>query len=121
MWASEVERLGFQKCTPKGYRLRMVGGYLSLIAFLFTVAILIGGLLAVLNGSFRWGQVWWVLPVPVLSVLGIVCKTTANRLADERTFEYAYEADEAKWNDGHPRTLTHDEWVAMVKAGRDGI
>jgi len=113
MWYSEVHRIGFRKCTPTGYRLLGLGDWAFLAAFLTPLAMLL--LETFELADVRWTFLLWAVP---LVVVGVVCKATANTLADKRRFRYDYEPDVASWDDGTPRRYTHAEWEAEFKAGR---
>ena len=106
MWFSEVHRIGFQKCTPLGHALLIIGDYM----FLAAVLVPLGHFLvaAVDWIEFRWTVLLWSI---VLVSLGIILKMTASMLAALRNFRYHYEPDRCEWCvDDKKEEFTHEEW-----------
>ena len=112
MWSSEVERIGFRRCTPVGYVASALCGLFFLASVLLAVGMILFQL--ALYTEIRWVGLLWALP---LFVLGVVCKVTGDTLGRMSQFEYDYEANEARWDDGGPQRYAHAEWEAEVGSG----
>lgn len=107
MWSNEVERIGLQRCTPLGYRLRAFGelfGALGLLA-LFVVA---GWLMKRASAGTFDGALWWWCAVPVVCVVLEYSFVAAGwSLARRRGFEYDEERRLSSWiENGERRMLT---------------
>ena len=88
-----------------------VGGFLFLAAALCLVGLALASAMDWI--AFHWP---YLLTIPALFLLGIVCRVTAGALASKRNFRYNYEADEATWGDDPPQRLTHAEWERDYRA-----
>lgn len=113
MWSDEVERIGMQRCTPKGFTLKGVGELISLsgLLLLLGVPIVLGyhGIV----GQFTMSLLWW-LAVPFgLGIIGSVMVALSWSMAQRKHFHYDYEQRVSSWIEGGElKTYTYADFQA---------
>jgi len=97
MWDSESQRLGKQKCTPRGYRLHLVSDLVGFFALFLLLATFVYLRFRSALGSFH-ESLWWLLAVPLAVALGgTLLHRYSWQLAERKGFQYDYETCEASW------------------------
>jgi hypothetical protein len=119
MWSDEVERIGLQRCSPLGYRLRGIGelfGMLGLLALLLVFAVLV---VRAFRGTFE-PELWWLLFLPFgLVVVETALVAVGWSLARRRGFSYDYRSRTSTWIDhGEACTLTVADIPELRERGR---
>ena len=90
MWSNEVERIGLQKCTPRGYVLRALAEIFGFVGGLFFLAALFGA-------AFRRFGIICLCASLALGVTGRILFMTAYWLAAKRRYHYDEKQNIASW------------------------
>lgn len=99
MWSSESQRIGMQRCSPKGYMLHGISDLIGLIATLLLFGVPIYIVYAAVGGRFTATMLFLLLVPITAAIAGNVLHSYSWRLADKRQFKYDYEKDFATWVD----------------------
>lgn len=102
-WFSENERRGFMACTPAGYRLVGLAGWIGALGwlqFLVLIALLI---LSAATRLFRPPSLWLFASPIAFGVVAQLLDVSGRSLARRRQFTYQYEPDLASWLEGGAR------------------
>jgi len=97
MWDHESERIGKQRCTPRGYALHAISDLIGLLGLLLLLAS--GAYLGYrgMVGTFRPGLLW-LFAVPFgLAIVSSALFHYSWALARRKGFRYDYDAREASW------------------------
>lgn len=103
MWFSENERKGFMTCTPAGYKVVALAGWIGALGwlqFLLLVVVLIAGAIT------RWFEfpTLWLFAVPLgFRFVAQGLDRFGRSLATRKSFEYHYKPDFASWLEGDAR------------------
>jgi hypothetical protein len=113
MWCDEIERLGFIRCTPIGYTIRLCGDYARIFSLVTLVGMPIQLLLEGIRGTFKWPFLW-LLTVPFgLYIVSSSMVSFSLFLASRKHFKYDYSLRESSWiEDGKKQTYTVRDWEA---------
>jgi hypothetical protein len=102
-WFSDNEWKGFMACTPAGYRLVTLAGWIGFLGWVQFLALLA---VFALYGMTRWFEP----PTLWLFALPLVCRVVAQSLdvygrslAARKQFEYHYKPDFASWVESETR------------------
>ncbi len=97
MWDSESQRIGKQKCTPRGYWLHAVSDLVGFFALLLLLVTLVYLWVRNSSGTFH-DSLWWLLAVPFgVALGGSLLYGYSWRLAEKKGFRYDYKTCEASW------------------------
>lgn len=111
MWCDEVERIGFQRCTRGGYILREAAFIIWILAGILLVGSLAALIFKAIQGSFRWGLLWFPLVSIGMAGSAIGLQQLSSLLARRRGFNYDYETREARWSEnGEQCTYNYADW-----------
>jgi hypothetical protein len=102
-WFSDNEWKGFMACTPAGYRLVTLAGWIGFLGWLQFLALV--GAFA-LYGITRWFDppTLWLFALPVACrVLAQTLDVYGRSLAARKQFQYHYKPDFASWLEGGAR------------------
>ena len=103
MWFSDNEYEGFRTCTPAGYRLVALAGWIGLLGWLVFL-VLLGAF--ILYGITRWFEppTLWLFALPLaFRILAQTLDGFGRSLAARKRFEYHYKPDFASWLEGDAR------------------
>ena len=112
MWQDEVQRIGKQRCTPKGYLLHGISDLIGFIAMLLLLAVICYLAYARFSGIFTWPLLWMVAVPFVVAIVGNILHSYSWHFADRQEFEYDYEKRTATWRNsaGEIETFTYEDW-----------
>lgn len=103
MWFSENERKGFMACTPTGYRLLNLAGWIGLLGWLQFLLLVVALILFAITRLFEFPTLWlFALPLAFGVVAGLLAGF-GRSLASRKHFEYHYKPDFALWLEGDAR------------------
>ncbi len=88
MWDHESERIGMQKCTPSGYRLRSAAdllGYVGLLLLLAGPTLLIASWI---RGNFKMASLWLLVLPWLIGFASEVLYRRSVKLAASKNFRY---------------------------------
>ena len=118
MWFSENERIGFMTCTPAGYRLVGVAGWVGILGWLQFLVLVAIFILFGVTRLFEPPSLWlFALPIAFRFVAQLL-DGLGRSLAKRKNFEYHYKPDLASWLDGDARkTYPPNRTIEPVAAG----
>lgn len=97
MWDSEIERIGFRKCSPAGYQIRHLGELVGFIGLVWFVGALLYLLYTAVTLSFTLASLrllLWPLALGVLSdILVLISRMAVNR----KDFQYNEGERRSSW------------------------
>lgn len=103
MWFSENERIGFMTCTPAGYRLLNLAGWIGIAGWVLFLLLLATFIAAAMTRLFEFPALWlFGLPLSC-GVISWLLESQARSLAGRKQFEYHYPPDYAAWREGDTR------------------
>ena len=100
VWDSEVERIGYRKCSPAAYALYNLADACSIAGVVYLSVIL----LTWVNGSAWWATVFWLA--------GRLLFQISQMIVRRRSFTYDYDDDAAQWHgrNGMPQRYTLEDY-----------
>lgn len=121
MWSAEEERIGFQKCTAAGYRLRGIAEQIGLCGLLSFFIVPVYLATKWLRGHFEDSRLWWLMALPfVCVIISKFLMAIVWTLADRKGFSYDYERRVSSWNDNGKRaSFSYEDWKADNPADCD--
>lgn len=103
MWFSENERKGFMTCTPTGYRLVSLAGFIGVLGWVQFLVLVVIFILFAVTRLFEAPSLWlFGLPI-AFRVVAQLLDVSGRSLATRRHFEYHYKPDLASWLEGDGR------------------
>ena len=113
MWFDEVERIGKQRCTPRGYAVQGIGELVGFLGLLMLLGMPVYLAYRGVVGTFTWSLLW-LLTVPfVIGIVGRLLVEFSRWMAFRKKFRSDYERRESTWLDaGEKRSYTFNDWEA---------
>lgn len=104
MWDTESERIGKQKCTPRGYALHVFSDLLGFVGLLLLFGIGAFLVCSGVAGTFQ-ATLLWLLCIPFgLAIVGSILYRLSWAVAHRSGFQYDYDSRQASWlEDGQRR------------------
>lgn len=99
MWSCESQRIGMQRCTPKGYMLHGISDLIGLIAIFLLLGVPIYLAYSAICGQFAAKMLWLFLIPFIVAIAGNLFHSYSWHLADKQQFKYEYEKSLATWVD----------------------
>lgn len=99
MWSCESQRIGMQRCTPKGYMLHGISDLIGFVAILLLLGVPIYLVYSAICGQFVAKMLWLFLVPFGVAIAGNLLHSYSWHLADKRQFKYDYENSLSTWVD----------------------
>jgi len=103
MWFSENERKGFMACTPAGYRLLSLAGWIGVLGWLLFLVLVAALIVFAITRLFEFPTLWLFALPPAFGVVAGILAGLGRSLANRKHFEYHYKPDFASWQEGDTR------------------
>jgi hypothetical protein len=103
MWFSENERKGFMACTPAGYRLLNLAGWIGMLGWLLFFLLVAALIVFAVTRLFNFPTLWLFSVPPAFGVVAMILAGLGRSLANRKRFEYDYKPDVASWLEGDTR------------------
>lgn len=103
MWFSENERKGFVACTPAGYRLLSLAGWIGVLGWLLFLVLVAALIVFAITRLYEFPTLWLFALPPAFGVVAGILAGLGRSLANRKHFEYHYKPDFASWQEGDTR------------------
>lgn len=109
MWFSENERKGFMACSPGGYNLVGLAGWIGFLGWVLFLALLVALFLSAVVRLFTFPTLWLFTMPLVFRFVAQSLDRYGRSLVTRKHFEYHYKPDYASWlEDNRQRTYPPD-------------
>jgi hypothetical protein len=97
MWDHESQRIGKQKCTPRGYALHGIAELFGVSGLLLLIGLPVYLILEAVAGSFVRSMLWLLVLPLGFALVGQALYQFSWLLASRKAFSYDYDKHEASW------------------------